>query len=470
MKTDFADCLSPILVKELRQGMRSRVFLSLFLMVQGLMMFNTLIALFSMNDPNATGFSTGLFWTMLGLPMLLFMPMLGLGSVSKELSSNTMELVFLTRLSARRILAGKWVALLIQTALLVSAVLPYLVLRYFSGGVNLAQEMGTLGWMLLVSTTLTAFTVGVSPFQSNQAVRIIMLFGIIFGLIFGLSLSANTISRGHGPAGSGSFGWPQVCMTLFMAALFIPFALEIGVSKIAPPAENHSTRKRLLLLIMITALVGFGWFTNSFEPLAWTAICFFAIASIGSLCELPSTIPSVYQPFVKRGFFGRLALFFFAPGWPSAVIFSTTILSALFGLLAWIGHLDFPRDPLILASIAGSLYFPSALARFFTPRTTKGFVYFLAVIAVSAVLYSLTAILHQSTHMDLISFACILPPCGLLASANSPGDRVDIVPVLITTSVSFLILLFRMRKAWVEINAVAEKARSPLQNNAPHGL
>src|SRR5438128_7317412 len=72
---DFADWLSPILVKELRQGMRARVFVSSFLILQALMIFNVIVGLLSSAQQADTSFSSGFFWWMIGLPVLLIMPL-----------------------------------------------------------------------------------------------------------------------------------------------------------------------------------------------------------------------------------------------------------------------------------------------------------------------------------------------------------------------------------------------------------
>src|SRR5271163_850828 len=124
IKKDFGDWLSPILVKEIRQGFRSRVFVSAFLLIQGLMIFCVVLGLvFAAGD--FTEGSSVFFWIIICLPLLLIMPSHGFGTIGNEIKGNTMELLFLTRLSAWRIVAGKWTAIVAQTILIVCSILPY---------------------------------------------------------------------------------------------------------------------------------------------------------------------------------------------------------------------------------------------------------------------------------------------------------------------------------------------------------
>lgn len=74
------DRLSPILVKELRQGMRARAFEGSFVILQVLMLFSVFMALVAITARHSNvspEFGEGLFWIMLGVPILLIMPMRG---------------------------------------------------------------------------------------------------------------------------------------------------------------------------------------------------------------------------------------------------------------------------------------------------------------------------------------------------------------------------------------------------------
>ena len=59
---DFADWLSPILVKELRQGLQARTFVSIFIVVQVVMILLVGFHLLSLSTNTGTSGYDGFFW------------------------------------------------------------------------------------------------------------------------------------------------------------------------------------------------------------------------------------------------------------------------------------------------------------------------------------------------------------------------------------------------------------------------
>jgi len=138
---DFSDVIGPMVVKELRQGLRTRAFTWAFLFVQGFLLLFMMSGFSESSDGRDTA---GSFWGLLQFALLIVMPFRGLNALNSEVRLNTMELITLTRMSAWRITYGKWLALVSQSLLLAVAVLPYIVLRYFFGGMNVLAELVTL--------------------------------------------------------------------------------------------------------------------------------------------------------------------------------------------------------------------------------------------------------------------------------------------------------------------------------------
>ncbi|NJK91911.1 MAG: hypothetical protein HC904_08840 [Blastochloris sp.] len=133
-KDDFPDWLSPALVKELRQGIRTRAFVATFLLLQTLLaLMVMLVALSHEATPDSNTLQTinGFFWFLVCTQLLFVMPCRALGALSSEIKANTLELMTLSELSAWRIVCGKWISLTCQSLLLVVSVLPYAVIRYF---------------------------------------------------------------------------------------------------------------------------------------------------------------------------------------------------------------------------------------------------------------------------------------------------------------------------------------------------
>ncbi len=472
MKTqsDFADWLSPMLVKELRQGMRSRAFVVSFLLLQGAMIFLVILGLAASAAKESTGGITGFFWTIVGVPLVLIMPMSGLNSVANERKANTLELIFLTRLTARRIISGKWFALVAQTLLLVCGVLPYAVLRYFLGGVNISGELLTLVLMLLGSALLSGITVGISP-QSTRITRALLSVGIVIGLQAIGSFVATTFAFGGGMLlrGAPMTSWKTYVAYGVLGITLLLMMLEFGASKIAPSAENHSTPKRLLALLALLTAVIFTRFVTWSSPVPLLALPLIVPICIGALCEPTRGVASVYRPFTRFGFFGKLAGRVLYPGWPSGVFFALLILLAVLpGVVAHNHATGIDRQRLLLSQIAivGALFFPAALIQAFRPDVRRPGVVYILIQAAFAILVALASLLQSFHFADLRPLLAMIPTCALFFSSSSDSLlAVDVPKVLIAvsaiTAASLLLLFIKMRAPWREIR-VLEKTASTL--------
>ena len=82
-----------------------------------------------------------IFWLLIGALLILVTPLRAFNELAAERKANTLELIFMSGLSAWRIAFGKWVSLLFQALLFLLAVLPYAIMRYYFGAVDLAQDL-----------------------------------------------------------------------------------------------------------------------------------------------------------------------------------------------------------------------------------------------------------------------------------------------------------------------------------------
>lgn len=448
---DFADWLSPILVKELRQGMRTKVFITTFIAIQLFMIIGVLVSLAS---PNDRGASSGLFWTVLGIAILFAMPVRGLGALSGEVKGNTLELMLLTQLSAWRITAGKWLALVLQSLLIICAVLPYMVLRYFLGGVDIAEDLQIIGVMLAGSVFLTAFTVGVSPFIQTVIGRVLLGFAIVLAFqIIPVFFYATRFTGGGTNLGTSTW--------LMVAAILGPLVIleffEFGVGKIAPGAENHAAHRRLIAgLIMISAAIIGGishekGFMMGLAVAAITPIC------LGSLAEETVAIPSVYRPFLRWKLLGRVAGIFLCPGWASGLCFTFLVggIYLLSAPLAWGNHDICFRT----ISAAEAIFAPLALVRVGFRRAKSILPYYFGL----QVLLFVTAVIVSVGDPDeaLLRRVAPIPTIGFFTNLweRNRGIESPYLLSIVITVVSILGLLLLSLKEWRIITEAARKAK-----------
>jgi ABC-type transport system involved in multi-copper enzyme maturation permease subunit len=127
--TDFPERLSPMLVKELRQGMRTKAFVAVFLTLQIILGVILLSAGAAASSDDAGETISNIIFIFFSIAVLIIQPMRGITSLSSEVKGNTIDMMVLTRLSAWRIVTGKWASIVSQSALLLVTIIPYLILR-----------------------------------------------------------------------------------------------------------------------------------------------------------------------------------------------------------------------------------------------------------------------------------------------------------------------------------------------------
>ncbi|CAN5661216.1 hypothetical protein BH09VER1_BH09VER1_00610 [soil metagenome] len=417
-KPDFKDWLSPMLVKELRQGMRSRVFMAAFFLTQVLMILSTILNLTSSSGNGEFGvmseFLNGVFWFMIAVPVLLLTPIRGFGSLHGEMKERTLELVFLTRLTASRITVGKWMALMVQALLLLCGVLPYVLVRYFLGGVNILADLQSLLFILVVSGMLTALTVALSPYES-KLLRGLLVIGLFIGFFILLANFVTLISVGM------TLGTTASVVAFFYGglALFVPaviiLSLEIGASRIAPSAENHAILKRLIGIYFVVAGAILICLHAGASTVITYVLALLTIVAIDALAETQEFNRTVYRPFLKLGAIGRFLALFLTPGWVSAswyILLLTVVCGAGLALAGDAGN------ELTRVSFLGSLIFPAALIRLFVPRTQHFLGFYIAIQFFCGALFILFAMAGIGGDLSTPIGIWPIPSCVFLFSIN----------------------------------------------------
>jgi hypothetical protein len=104
-RRDFPGWLSPMLVKELRQGLQTRGFVGTLVVFQIVMALAMLTVAFPTSP--SVDLASGLFWTVLGVQLLLVTPSRAVGGLQEEVGARTLDLLLLTQLDAARIEIGR---------------------------------------------------------------------------------------------------------------------------------------------------------------------------------------------------------------------------------------------------------------------------------------------------------------------------------------------------------------------------
>lgn len=457
------DFVNPIVVKEVRQGLKSRSFLAAFLGLQALMLLSMLIYFGSVTAPGGDlGFASGFFWAMIGIVLVFVMPVRSFWSIYSEHKGNTLEMLFLTRMSSWHISLGKWLALSLQVLLMVTAVLPYLVLRYFLGSINIASDLQAVYHLVMYSLLLMAVGAGMSAWQS-KLLRIFILVGVgFFSLSVGQVFFFISLGVGGGGMGGGAMGftaWDHVT-SFVVAVLLMAWFVEYGASVIAPPAENHALPKRLIGTAIAAVLLLRFLATSNLVP-AVLALLFLLPVCIDALCEPVPLVASLYR---RRSRWGPLRVLVL-PGWTTGVLFTALAVGVIFAAIFFVNPLGLmDHFALFGVSIFTGLVWPTAAVNLIFPRIQKWTPAYIAVqlgsFLVAAVLLGINEVMG---HSDLTPLAALLPQSAMLVLASEPPRLHGgfLPPFVISTTGVLLLAGLAARRPLHAIHALKSTALPP---------
>ena len=474
--TDFSDRLSPMLMKELRQGLRAKTFIAVFLSLQiflAVMMFSATAA--SSSD-SIGGVVSGIIFGFFAVAVLLVQPLRGISALSSEMKSNTLDMMALTRLSSSRIVIGKWVAIVSQTALLLSTIVPYLILRYFFGGMNLVGELVMVTLIFLTSVFLTALTVGLSGCSSVIIRALLPIFGLPV-MLFALGALLEQTMHGGSPTEFFALadGTSRIAVAAYVAGIgYLGYSmLSLGASLIAPAAENHSLWRRFFALVAMLATIPLCY-SGVIEE-GWHIMVVFIIAVpaiIIALTESAPLVSTVCKPFIKRGFIGKTAGWLFYPILPSGSLYA--ILLALLGLAALFVHPHFlgshssnEEVATVLLAFAGSLFFPAVWQMFLFRGDGQRIANYLLILTGSYVMLGILYMMAETTDNDNLLWFFAWNPLAFVVMAGE-GDSPDIVYlgwVIIVDSALLLLLMAHSLLIFRKSVGAVREAEESLQAN-----
>ncbi len=461
---DFPDRLSPMLVKELRQGMRTKAFVGVFLALQIILGVILLSAGAAASSDDAGETISNIIFIFFSIAVLIIQPMRGITALSSEVKGNTIDMMVLTRLSAWRIVTGKWASIVSQSALLLVTIIPYLILRYFFGGMNLIGEIVFLAVLFLSSAALTAVTVGLSASSSVILRSVLPMIALPIGAY---SLLMALMFGGFGGGGMSTFfslatDESRIVVSIYLAvcAYYGFFMLSTGTSLIAPYAENHSTLRRLisLLVTIIAAVLGSMSFTDADMLPFFLTVVLLPVFAI-SLSEFAPLAAPTYRKFAKHGPLGHLAGLFLFPGWASGFFFCL-VLTAISAVPFLLNRTTYSGNEYFiygLACLAG-LLFPAAIINVFRVNGPQRVSNYVLLLLGSIVLASVLAgITNSLSNEDLLWLFCWLPPVLMFIEESGGHSDEVLIASFVMCGIYIGTLLLRAvhayRKSIMEIRA-----------------
>jgi|GEM_PF-1423338 len=235
-----------ILVKELRQAVRSRVVISILFLLLGLLLIAATIGLTTTNmsgsylsgtyshraGPSGQGYFTSLF-TIFIIPVFLFIPIYVAANVVSERNNGMLELISATTLSEHQIILGKVGSGLVLGLFYLSLAVPFMLLSIFMRGVDL---FGVLACILMAFFMLVSAIYWVLFWSVMRVPSFIKWFFYVlaFGGLLIIIGVASAMSYGLLETGVGVFtkGLPWLLFFFTFWVIGILFGHAISIDQI----------------------------------------------------------------------------------------------------------------------------------------------------------------------------------------------------------------------------------------------
>ncbi|NVJ15750.1 ABC transporter permease [Myxococcus sp. AM010] len=262
----WGDRLNPLVVKELRQGLRTRVFWVCFGLMLLACLAVALVAYVETREGASSRRGQGYFFAFficLGVAHFFVIPYSAYRSLAREREDETWVLLVLTGLGPRRILRGKVASFLVQAALYASAAGPFLLFSYFLNGIALPTILVVLAlggaWLVF----LTVASVCAATLADGRMGRAFVHFGLLGAL--GMALlqgmgAAFAISEMGDRFLRDSDLLYLVVLVLLLMLMDGWLLFEAAASRLSLPTEDYTRgpRRAVGVQVLVGMLAGIG--------------------------------------------------------------------------------------------------------------------------------------------------------------------------------------------------------------------
>ncbi len=249
----LADRVNPIVVKELRQHLRTRTFWVFFSLMLLACLGISLVAFVAAEDSEKVGAVTFFaFYVALSAVQHFVIPYTAYRSMAREQEDETWVLLSLTGLGPRRILAGKLTSFMLQGLLYASAAAPFLLFSYYLNGIDLptialAITLGAAFHVFLVSVAVSIATLAEAKLV-RALLHFVVLGALAVGAISGTSVTIALSEEFHRTSADREF-WLGAAAAFFAMVTTALLLFESAASRLSMPTEPYAKGPRLVFVI-----------------------------------------------------------------------------------------------------------------------------------------------------------------------------------------------------------------------------
>lgn len=345
------DRLNPILVKEIRQALRSRVLSWGFVI---LLLLLLLICGAYMAAGESMSYAAGrdlFLWSLgvlLGCSIVLVPAFVGV-RMAMERSDGHMDLLFITTLSPRKIIWGKLQSALVLSALVFSVVLPFASFSYFLRGIDLVSMAVLLTAALLLVCNAIQLGTFIACLNVGRVGKILLglagALGLFVAFVTFMVMAGGALRMGVGSMLVSGELWFGAATFLIVQATVLAVLFALCVTEISPPTANRVLSLRIL--ITLAWLIGGALATLGVWPggvpeaiYVWgsCSVVIFGLATIASTSEREDLGLRIRRS-IPRNRIARIPAFFFWTGSANGLAWALLLAVATLALTRAIANL-----------------------------------------------------------------------------------------------------------------------------------
>lgn len=282
-----SDRWNPILLKEVRQALRGRMFAFLF---PATVLVGVGLAIAVLVDGHMrTNLGPQVFlpvFTVLGIAALGLVPFSAFQSMGAEWDEGTHDLLVLSHLSPTRIVLGKLLTASVESGLYFAAFLPILLFTFLLNGVALQDVLFLVGMLYAASLAMSAVAMSFAGLTRVRFWRVVLLAALagvgFLALLGGFEVAEQFVLRGRGLGSSFSTDEVVITSTLVFGCGSLAFAF--AATRIAHPEDDRSGPVRIAGTALLLVTLGFVTMdvigTGSGMPIYVLAVVVGVLASI----------------------------------------------------------------------------------------------------------------------------------------------------------------------------------------------
>jgi len=450
--------LNPILVRELRQMVRSRFIVVMLNLYVGLLtLVCLLVVMFSaMLQEEGTGLA--LFAYLAGIMGFssFFVVILYTGIVTASERINA-DLMYASAIKPWQIILGKFFSGLILSLLLFSAVFPFFTLAYLLRGLDFYTFLTTTYLIFLSIHTANSVVIFLASALRTTVQMIFvgfLAFFLFFPVVGGIGNILFFLVGPYGPSITWGNPWEYLIHTTLYSLSIIGFFLIAGIVIVSPPSSNRMLPMRLFLtlwfLLSFAFILYLKWaygtmFTSPDIVNVW---CVFHLAMLTAFIVFLASERDAWNFRIRRTIprisLLRLLVFPFYTGAACGLIWWLGYLGAIAVAFCLFGdHTNFDNYDFLNAfclTLFVFNYFYTAMiirSRFLAKRMSSGKTWAVALCLGTVLSLGSTVIYFLFTFQDIRysflegydqSFLSIFNPFPLLFQLGSYGSSYQLYP------------------------------------------